>query len=68
MNQPHTHVSKRIQCGAIVPGCSWEASAPTEEDLVQKVVAHAADTHGITDVTPELAAQVKAAIADTTKA
>ena len=59
-----THVSKRIKCGAIVPGCTWTASAETEEALVQQVVAHAANTHGIREVTPELAAQVKAAIED----
>jgi predicted small metal-binding protein len=60
----HPHMSKRIQCGAIVPGCTWTASAPTEEALLQKVAEHAADAHGIKDVTPDLAAQVKAAITD----
>lgn len=30
--------------------------------LLQKVVAHAAHDHGVTEVTPELAAKVKAAI------
>lgn len=60
----HTHVSKRIVCGAIVPGCDWTATAPDEETLVQKVVAHAAQAHGVKEVTPELAAQVKAAIKD----
>ena len=60
----HPHVSKRIKCGAVVPGCTWTGSADTEEALVQQVVAHAAEAHGVTDVTPELAAQVKAAIED----
>ena len=60
----HTHVSKRIACGAVVPGCSWTATAPTEEALVQQVVANAAAAHGVTDVTPELAAKVRAAIKD----
>lgn len=60
----HPHMSKRIQCGAIVPGCTWTAGAETEEALLQKVVEHAAEAHGIKDVTPELAAQVKAAITD----
>lgn len=64
----HPHISKRIQCGAIVPGCTWTASAPTEEALVQKVVEHAAEAHGVRNVTPELAAQVKAAITDATPA
>ena len=53
---------KRIACGDVVPGCTFTASAPTEDELVKKVVAHAAHDHGITEVTPELAAKVKAAI------
>ena len=61
---PHTHVSKKIACGALIPDCEWTATAPTEEALIQKVVAHAAAVHGVKDVTPELAAQVKAAIKD----
>ena len=54
--------AKYIACAAIVPDCSFTASAATEEELVKKVAAHAAHEHGITEVTPELAAKVKAAI------
>jgi len=61
---PEPHVSKRIHCDAIVPGCSWTASAPTEDALLKEVAAHALHAHGVTDVTPELVAQVKAAIKD----
>ncbi|HJR58546.1 MAG TPA: DUF1059 domain-containing protein [Vicinamibacterales bacterium] len=53
---------KHIACGDVVPGCEFTASAATEDELLQKVVAHAATAHGVTDVTPELAAKVKAAI------
>lgn len=53
---------KHIACGHVVPGCDFTASAATEDELLQKVVTHAAAVHGITEVTPELAAQVKAAI------
>lgn len=53
---------KRIACGDVVPGCTWTASAASEEELVQKVVAHAAHDHGVAEVTPELAAKVKSAI------
>jgi predicted small metal-binding protein len=62
MPAPGTENAKHIACAAIVPDCSFTASAATEEELLQKVVAHAAHDHGITEVTPELAAQVKAAI------
>lgn len=54
--------SKHIACAAIVPDCPFTASAATEEELLEKVAAHAAHDHGITEVTPELAAKVKAAI------
>ena len=53
---------KHILCGDVVPGCTFTAEAATEEELVKKVVAHAAHDHGVTDVSPELAAKVKAAI------
>ena len=53
---------KYIACGDVVPGCDFTASASTEEELLSKVVAHAAHHHGVTEVTPELAAKVKAAI------
>jgi predicted small metal-binding protein len=55
---------KHIACASIVPGCSFTASAATEDELMKKVVAHAAERHGVTEVTPELAAKVKAAIHD----
>jgi predicted small metal-binding protein len=62
MSAHETPTSKQIACGEIVPGCTFTASAATEEELLQKVVAHAAHDHGVTEVTPELAAKVKAAI------
>jgi predicted small metal-binding protein len=58
---PHDKpASKHIDC--VLPGCAFTASAPTEEELLQKVSAHAARDHGVVEITPELAAQVKAAI------
>jgi predicted small metal-binding protein len=57
-----TNEHKHIACGDLVPGCTWTASAPTEEELLKKVAAHAEQAHDIKEVTPELAAKVKAAI------
>jgi predicted small metal-binding protein len=58
--------AKYIACATIVPevtaDCPFEASAATEDELLKKVAAHAAHDHGITEVTPELLAKVKAAI------
>ncbi len=64
MPAPGTNTDKYIACAALVPDCPFEATAPTEEELMEMVAAHAAHTHGITEVTPELAAKVKAAIQD----
>lgn len=58
----HQHPMKRIACGDVVPGCTFTASAATEDELMKQVVAHAAHEHGVTEVTPELAQKVKAAI------
>lgn len=53
---------KHIACDHVMPGCGFTASAATEQELLEKVAAHAAADHGITEVTPELLAQVKSAI------
>ena len=57
-------MAKQIACGDVVEGCAWKGDAASEEELLQKVVAHAADAHDVKQVSPELAAQVKAAIRD----
>lgn len=54
--------SKNIACGHVVPGCAFTATAATEEELLAKVAEHAAHEHGVREITPELAAKVKAAI------
>jgi predicted small metal-binding protein len=53
---------KHIACGQIVPDCKFTATATTEEALIEQVAEHAAREHGVTRVTPELAAKIKAAI------
>lgn len=59
---PDEKKTKHIACGDVVPGCTFTASAATEDDLIKQVTAHAAHHHGVSEVTPELAAKVKAAI------
>ena len=55
-------MSKQLACGDVVPGCAFKADAATEDELMKKVAAHAAQHHGVKEVTPELAAKLKAAI------
>ena len=52
----------KMACGRVVPACDFEAEARTEEELLQKVAEHANHAHGVTEITPELLAKVKAAI------
>jgi predicted small metal-binding protein len=59
----HTHPpAKHFACGRVVPDCTFVVTAPTEEELLSKVAGHAAEVHGITEITPELVSQVRAAI------
>jgi len=55
-------MTQQISCGDVVPGCDWKAEAATEEELISKVVEHAAEAHGVDEVSPELAEKVKQAI------
>lgn len=55
-------MAKHIACNDVVAGCSFTAQAETEADLIEQVKAHAAKDHAVKDITPELAAKVKAAI------
>ena len=62
MSAQETEKGKYIACAEIVPDCPFTASALTEEELLTLVAAHAAQVHGIKEVSPELAERVKSAI------
>ena len=53
---------KRFACGLVVPGCTATFTAPTEDGILEQVARHAREDHGLTDVSPELVAQVCAHI------
>lgn len=57
-------MTEHIACSSLVAGCAFEASAETEDALLRQVAAHAAQAHDVAEVTPELAAEVRAAIRD----
>ena len=54
---------KRFACGDVVPGCDAAFTAADADGIFAQVVPHAA-THGISEVTPELAATVRGHIRD----
>jgi predicted small metal-binding protein len=51
-----------LACGDVMPGCAATFNAETEDELLAQVGPHAADAHGITEITPEVLEAVKAAI------
>lgn len=55
-------MSVSIACGDVVPGCTTKLEADSEDELMAQVAAHARDEHGVTEITPELASQVKGAV------
>ena len=46
------------------PACDWETSGNSEEDVMQKVVEHAREDHGMTDWTDAMHDRVRHAIRD----
>jgi predicted small metal-binding protein len=57
-------MAKHIACNDVVSGCGFTATATTEDEVVEKAAEHARESHGVKEITPELAAKVKAAIKD----
>jgi len=51
-----------LACGDVMPGCGATFEADSEEQLLAQVGPHAAEAHGIADVTPDVLAAVKGAI------
>ena len=55
---------KQFSCGAVVPGCDAVFSAPSDDELLGQVAAHARDDHGLDPVPDDVVAQVQANITD----
>jgi len=55
-------MAKMLRCRDVGVDCDGVIRAETEEELMGKVAEHAKTAHGITEISPELAAKVKAAI------
>lgn len=55
-------MTKQLRCRDLGMNCDFEARANTEEEVLQQASAHAHAVHQITEMPPELAAKVRAAI------
>ncbi len=57
-------MAKEMHCSDVGMDCDFVAKAESEEELMKKVVEHAREAHGITEITPELAQKVTEVIRD----
>jgi len=56
-------MTKSISCADLGhQGCEFHAHADSDEELLKQVKAHAAESHEITEFTPEVIEQVKSKI------
>lgn len=59
-------MSKVLHCSDLMPDCPFEARGTSEQEVLTKAAEHAKSAHNITEISPELLAQVQGAIHDET--
>jgi len=57
-------MAKTLHCADLMPGCDYVARGDSEQDVLQQAAEHARTVHNISEITPELAAQVQSKIRD----
>lgn len=55
-------MAKVLHCGDLMAGCQHVVRGATEEEGLRQTAKHAAETHNIKEVTPDLVAKVKGKI------
>ena len=55
---------KQFKCGDVVPGCQWVTSNDDEGALFADIKTHAREAHGMDEVPPEVADQIRGVITD----
>jgi predicted small metal-binding protein len=44
----------QLSCGDAVPGCSARFEDESRDRILEQVIVHAREDHGVADVTPEM--------------
>ena len=55
---------KQFRCGDVVPGCQWVTRSDDEQELLQRIGAHARDEHGMDKVPPEVVDEIQRVITE----
>jgi len=57
-------MAKVLRCGDLMPGCQAVVEGNNEAEVMAKAVEHAKKDHGMTTISPDVAAKARAAIKD----
>jgi predicted small metal-binding protein len=55
-------MAKVVRCREVGVDCDFEARGATEQEVLDKAAEHGRTAHGMQELSPELAAKVRAAI------
>ena len=55
-------MAKVLRCNDVGMDCNFEARAETEEEVLKQAAVHAAATHDMQEIPPDVLAKVRAAI------
>jgi predicted small metal-binding protein len=55
---------KEFRCGELVPGCGAAFEGESEDEILERIAAHARDEHGMDEVPPEVVDQILASISE----
>ena len=55
-------MAKIVSCREVGVDCDFEARGESEQEILEKCAEHAKSAHGMDEISPELAAKVRAAI------
>lgn len=55
---------KQFACGTLMEGCEGVVSGETEDDVLAAAAAHAAEAHGLTDLSDDVVSAVREGITD----
>jgi predicted small metal-binding protein len=55
---------KQFACGSVVPGCTAQFQAESEDEILGHVATHAREEHGMDEVPAEVVEKVRANIVE----
>ncbi len=57
-------MNRILECGQVVPGCTFVIHGESDGEVIMKAAEHARATHGFDHISEQLRARMRAAIKD----